>query len=180
MRAVLLAALVGAALAVDRSKFRRCDQAGFCKRHRGKASEPELRVMAGSVAMPQPGRLAATVHSDAPGAPLFDLSVAFYESGIARMRLTEVFADKPARWEVRSKRGTRWGARARAAHFTTSPLTISSATLQPTHHALPLAQSPDIVLESGTRTVPNAVLLDGGDAATVVAKRSNSSNSGID
>jgi hypothetical protein len=42
MRALLvLAAVVNA---VDRSKFRTCEQAAFCNRHRGKAAEPEVRA----------------------------------------------------------------------------------------------------------------------------------------
>jgi len=35
-------ALLPGALAVDRSKFRTCSDAGFCRRHRGKAAEPEV------------------------------------------------------------------------------------------------------------------------------------------
>ena len=108
MKAAVVAAIAllaaQPAVAVDRSKFRKCSDAGFCKRHRGKASEPELRLMSGSTKLAGPGQLTAVLHSDAPGAPLFDLNVYFYESGIARMRLTENIADKPPRWEVRCGR----------------------------------------------------------------------------
>jgi len=43
-RALLLAALAFApAAAVDRSKFRTCEQASFCRRHRSVEAEPEVR-----------------------------------------------------------------------------------------------------------------------------------------
>lgn len=99
---VLAAGLLAGTSAVDRSKFRKCDQAGFCRRHRTKTNEPEMRVMGTSVKMTGTGHLAAAVHSDAAGAPLFDLNVFFYESGIARVRITENIPDKPPRWEVRA------------------------------------------------------------------------------
>lgn len=118
-RAALAAALLAAAvLAVDRSKFRRCDQAGFCRRHRGKTTEPEWRLNAGTVKLAAPGQLAATLHSDAPGSPPFDLAVFFYESGIARVRITENIPDKPPRWEVRACAGASGGVAARAQSAT--------------------------------------------------------------
>ena len=101
LRSSLLLLALGAASAVDRSKFRSCAQAGFCRRHRDVSSEPELRVVPGSVKLTAPGQLSASVHSDAMGSPLLDLNIFFYESGIARMRLTEDLPGKPPRWEVR-------------------------------------------------------------------------------
>ena len=43
---VVAAAVLGACHAVDRSKFRTCDSAGFCKRHRSKTAEPAVRARA--------------------------------------------------------------------------------------------------------------------------------------
>jgi hypothetical protein len=42
LRLAALAAALAAVAAVDRSKFRTCDQAGFCRRHRSKAAEPAV------------------------------------------------------------------------------------------------------------------------------------------
>ena len=42
MRLLAALALLAGALAVDRSKFRTCNDAGFCRRHRGKTAEPEV------------------------------------------------------------------------------------------------------------------------------------------
>lgn len=41
---LLLAACLSATEAVDRSKFRTCEMSSFCRSHRGKASEPEVRI----------------------------------------------------------------------------------------------------------------------------------------
>lgn len=46
------------------------------------------------------GLLTATLSNDVPGAPPFNLAIAFYESGIARVRITENDGNAP-RWEVR-------------------------------------------------------------------------------
>jgi hypothetical protein len=42
-RILLLSLFVGAAVCVDRSKFRTCEDASFCRRHRTVTSEPEVR-----------------------------------------------------------------------------------------------------------------------------------------
>ncbi len=98
-----LVALLGSAGAVDRSKFRTCNDAGFCKRHRGKTAEPEMRIREGSVQL-DAGKSVLTAAVDVVGAPHLDLTVAFYESGIARMRLAETDGKGP-RWEVRFRVG---------------------------------------------------------------------------
>lgn len=45
--------------------------------------------------------LKGTMHTSTPGAPPLALTVAFYESGIARIRILEDDG-RPARWEVSS------------------------------------------------------------------------------
>lgn len=122
--AVLLAALT-AATAVDRSKFRTCNDASFCRRHRSKTSEPEFRVGPSTVKVDSVnGLVSATLTSDAAGSPPFNLAVHFYESGVARVRITEK-DDNPPRWE-----------------------------------------SPDVILESGTKPTPVS-LLPAADEAVV-------------
>jgi hypothetical protein len=58
MRVLVALALAASALAVDRSKFRTCNDAGFCRRHRSKAAEPEVGERAGATA---PRRAAPTL-----------------------------------------------------------------------------------------------------------------------
>jgi hypothetical protein len=53
MRVLVALALAASALAVDRSKFRTCNDAGFCRRHRSKAAEPEVGERAGACAAPR-------------------------------------------------------------------------------------------------------------------------------
>jgi len=43
--AVTVAVLAHLAGAVDRSKFRKCSEAGFCRRHRERTTEPEVSVV---------------------------------------------------------------------------------------------------------------------------------------
>ena len=101
LKLVVVAAVFALVESVDRSKFKTCTQAGFCKRHRDKTAEPEWHVAAGSLALDAAtATLSATVQSAAPGAPPFDLRIAFYATGVARVRLAE-HDDKPPRWEVR-------------------------------------------------------------------------------
>lgn len=44
LRLCILASLLYTVTAVDRSKFRTCQDASFCRRHRDKTSEPEVRI----------------------------------------------------------------------------------------------------------------------------------------
>ncbi len=44
LRLLTLSLLASLGAGVDRSKFRTCETAAFCARHRGKASEPEVRA----------------------------------------------------------------------------------------------------------------------------------------
>lgn len=101
LKLVVVAVAFALVASVDRSKFKTCTQAGFCKRHRDKTAEPEWHVAAGSLAVDAAtATLSASVQSAAPGSPPFDLRIAFYASGVARVRLAE-HDDKPPRWEVR-------------------------------------------------------------------------------
>ena len=99
LRVLALAALLACgAEAVDRSKFRTCQDAGFCRRHRSKTAEPEFRVLPATVAEAG-GLLAATLHGAAAGAPHFALSLEAFDSGAARLRVLEQ-NDMTPRWEV--------------------------------------------------------------------------------
>ena len=60
----------------------------------------QLRVVEGTVKVNSAGgALLATVSSGASGAPPLQLDISFYESGIARVRITERDERTP-RWEV--------------------------------------------------------------------------------
>jgi hypothetical protein len=134
LRVAALAALLSAASAVDRSKFRTCGQASFCKRHRDAVTEPEVRprrppealapacayvkrsrhpssfhsqfrVAPDSVKVEEStGLLSATLYQAVDGAPPFDLRITTYASGSARMRIVENNG-LPARWEVSARTG---------------------------------------------------------------------------
>lgn len=99
MRSLVLAlALSSVVLAVDRSKFRTCDSAGFCKRHRGKTSEPALKLRADTVSL-NVTTATVTAAVDVAGAPHLDLYLHLYASGLARLRLAESDGKQP-RWQV--------------------------------------------------------------------------------
>jgi hypothetical protein len=52
----LFCVVLTAVHAVDRSKFRTCETAAFCNRHRSKAAEPEVREAPNPPRWPFPGR----------------------------------------------------------------------------------------------------------------------------
>ena len=106
MRAATLALLALAVGAVDRSKFRTCETAAFCRSHRGKAAEPELRVVTPSLRVDAKGVVTAEVSAAVPGAPPFELTLQAFATGAVRMRVLEK-GDFPPRWEVRVGGGRR-------------------------------------------------------------------------
>jgi Glycosyl hydrolases family 31/Galactose mutarotase-like len=146
--------------AVDRSKFRTCNDAGFCKRHRSKAAEPEVRIREGTVSLDAgSSKLKAVV--DVVGAPHLELAVHFYDSGIARIRLTESDTSKPPRWEV-----------SQTALVGGSPTSFAAVTCH--FPFLFLLQSPDVILPSGTKGASAVELIDGSSplvAAIVSSKK---------
>jgi len=90
-----LSLLFAAAGAVDRSKFRTCQDTRFCKTYRAAAAPPAYRVAPASVAL-DGGRLRFEV-SEGQLAPLA-VSVAPLADSVVRVRVTETARDKP-RWE---------------------------------------------------------------------------------
>jgi alpha 1,3-glucosidase len=90
----LLLALTGFVGAVDRTKFRRCSDTGFCRNHREKADRDSVYSLHG------PSLAFADTHLDADvthskGDANLHLRIEFYENGAARIRLTEA----AARWQ---------------------------------------------------------------------------------
>ncbi len=72
----------------------------------------QLRVVDGTIKLNSAaGALLATVSSASPGAPPLQLDISFYESGIARVRITEKDERTP-RWEVSATENwkRRWSA----------------------------------------------------------------------
>ena len=175
--------------AVDRSKFKTCDTSSFCKRHRHRTTEPELRVLPASVAL-SGGDITASMHSDAPGAPPFRLVVHIYESGVARVKIMEV-NDLPPRWEVRVVpvalvrlfvcRGVTYthtrvvtGKQTRVVCSSRSELTpphLCSACLcvRTSHSYPPTLQPADVLVQSGLKPVAGARLLVAGSATDASA-----------
>lgn len=98
LRLCILASLLYTVTAVDRSKFRTCQDASFCRRHRDKTSEPEFRVLSDSIQVNKEGRISGILHSSVAGAPHFNLNFQVFESGTARVRITEK-NDMSSRWE---------------------------------------------------------------------------------
>ena len=97
-------ALLSAVSAVDRSKFRTCETAAFCRSHRGKSAEPELRIVTPSLRVDGSGVVTAEVSAAVPGAPPFELTLQAFATGAVRMRILEK-GEFPPRWEVRAGKG---------------------------------------------------------------------------
>ena len=72
------------------------------ERHRTTTSEPALALQ--GVPKMDGATLRGVISSGAPGAPPFDLALAFYDTGVARLRITEADPSRPPRWEVRIAR----------------------------------------------------------------------------
>jgi mannosyl-oligosaccharide alpha-1,3-glucosidase len=86
-----VASLVGA---VDRSKFRRCSDTGFCRQHRDKAEANSIYSLDKSSIVFTSNHIdASVIHSKGDNA--LHLHIEFYESGTARIRITENFE----RWQ---------------------------------------------------------------------------------
>lgn len=97
-RCLLLALLLcfSATVAVDRSKFRKCSDAKFCKQHRQKDQtnkrHSNYKIDASSITYQNNGWVKASIEND--GMPLV-FSLAAYQSGALRFRITE----EVERWE---------------------------------------------------------------------------------
>jgi alpha 1,3-glucosidase len=98
MQLLILLLCLSTAAAVDRTKFRKCSDAKFCKQHRQKdeAAKRALkyRIESSDVKHIHDGWLQAPVLSSDGGAPLV-FSLASYQSGALRFRITE----EVERWE---------------------------------------------------------------------------------
>ena len=91
---VLLACAVQA---VDRSKFRKCGDTSFCRRHRNKGAMQQYSVVAESLKHGD-GKVTALLRSSSGEAAL-RMEVSGFAEGIARLRVTEA-APKTPRWEA--------------------------------------------------------------------------------
>lgn len=91
---LLLSLVCDFVVAVDRSKFRRCSDTGFCRKHREKADAGSAYSLEKSSIVFADTTLDATIaHSN--GDDSLKLHIEFYESGAARVRVTE----KADRWQ---------------------------------------------------------------------------------
>jgi alpha 1,3-glucosidase len=89
--ALILVALVAA---VDRSKFRTCQDTGFCRRHRTSGPTDQFLVQSSTVQLSHNHFTAVVTSSHSHKSPL-KLDISFLESGSARFRLTQ----EKARWQ---------------------------------------------------------------------------------
>ena len=82
---IVLALLLAAANAVDRSKFRSCGDTGFCRRHRGVPPGQSYRLDVGSITQSN-GQLLGQVVA---GAVSLKLLISVCKGGAVRVRITE-------------------------------------------------------------------------------------------
>ena len=102
MRAAVavLALLATQAEAVDKSKFRRCQDTAFCKRHRTPdTAPPAFAVEADSLTQHGADGVTARLVGGVPCAPALLLSAQFYDNGVARVKVTES-QNAHLRWET--------------------------------------------------------------------------------
>ena len=87
---VLLACVLSSAIvtAVDKSKFRTCDQTGFCRRHRKHQPKSHYRVDASSI-IKENGRVKATLVGGPAEAVPLPIEITFLTTGVARVRITD-------------------------------------------------------------------------------------------
>jgi len=84
--------------AVDHSKFRTCDQTGFCRRNRKQDfKRGQFEVVPGSLVV-GPTKVEGKLKSAEPNDIPLLLKVHFYQNGMARVRVTEDSSE--ARWEA--------------------------------------------------------------------------------
>mmetsp|Transcript_30849 Transcript_30849/g.69275 ORF Transcript_30849/g.69275 Transcript_30849/m.69275 type:complete len:938 (-) Transcript_30849:398-3211(-) len=87
-------------LAVDRSKFRTCQDTGFCRRNRTPRSPPKpYRLLKESVANHGDDGMSAILTQAESDSPPLKFVAKFYESGVARLQIREANPAKP-RWEA--------------------------------------------------------------------------------
>ena len=84
-------------LAVDRTKFRTCQQTSFCRRHR--SAERGRQYLVSGLKMDSPGVAIADLKGGPNDVPL-SLSVQFYTNGVSRIRVIEKKPLHGPRWEV--------------------------------------------------------------------------------
>jgi alpha 1,3-glucosidase len=88
-------AIANPAAAVDKSKFRTCQDTGFCRRYRRHKSQSHYRIDASSIKKNAASITATIVGGPSEALPLpFELS--FYDSGVARARIVDPAKD---RWQ---------------------------------------------------------------------------------
>jgi alpha 1,3-glucosidase len=90
LRLVLLIITLTFILAVDRSKFRKCSDTGFCRRYRDKsASNIRYTLNLNSVRIDERGRLSGVVHTSQSDTDELRLLVSGCETGAIRLQLIE-------------------------------------------------------------------------------------------
>ena len=99
LRVCLLLGLFAASEQVDHAKFRTCAQTGFCRRHRVSELPHPYVVAPGSLAVDgSSGEVTGTLHGGPFGVSL-SLRLIAYDSGAARLRITESNPLHGPRWE---------------------------------------------------------------------------------
>jgi len=94
---VWLCLLAGPASGVDHSKFRTCKMTYFCKTKR-EAQPSRAHVVAPGTVSLADGKLTAQLHGGPYGVPL-TLTLVGYDTGVARLRITETNPLHGPRWE---------------------------------------------------------------------------------
>eukprot|EP01041_Mallomonas_annulata_P005876 gene5876-11870_t len=90
--------LLGICSAVDRSKFRKCSDTGFCKRYRGKPVDASIlyKIETSSIrTQEKDGKLLATLNGGPAGSPPLNIEVAVNIAGSLRVRISE----NTVRWQ---------------------------------------------------------------------------------
>ena len=95
--AFVFALLFGLAVGVDHSKFRTCDKTHFCRTKRHAPPSRGHVIAPGSVALAE-GKVTAQLHGGPYGVPL-TLELIAYDTGVARLRITETTPLNGPRWE---------------------------------------------------------------------------------